>query len=178
MAYGNISGNARLGHSWVSGQQPGALGEEFTIVAGEYDPGDDVYVNSNASAVRVKLLKNNSGATLAPGTIVKRDASGNMSYDVTVAAADNPPCAVVDPTLRSAVPIGGIFLGIIEGETDVLMGGTNIAKGASIKSANSGVAVVTTLADVANILAGFGVMLELGTANTLAKAFVKFNGLK
>jgi len=178
MAYGNITGNSRLGHTWVSGQQPGALGEEFTIISADYDAADDVFINNNASAVRVKLLKNTSGGTLAPGAIVKRDASNNMSHDVLYAAADNPACAVVDPTLRSAVPIGGIFLGIIYGETDVLMGGTNIAKGATIKSANSGVAVVTTLADVANVVAACGVMLELGVANTLAKAFVDFRALK
>jgi hypothetical protein len=178
MAYSNISGNCRLGHTWVSGQQPGALGEEFTIVAGEYDPSDDVFVNSNAGAVRVKLLHNSSGGTLSPGCIVKRDTSNNMSYDVLLAASTNPACAIVDPTLQAAVPIDGIFLGIIYGETDIRVGASNLSKGNTISSANSGVAVVNDLSTVALIVAAFGVMLEAGTATTLAKAFVDFRALK
>ena len=141
MSTSNISGNVALGYSEVSDQQPGALGEEFTVVSAEYDKKHDVYVNSNASTVRVKLLKNLSGATLSPGKVVKRYASGNMSYEVTVCGADEPGCAIVDPTLASAVPVGGKFLGVIEGETDVLVGGTNISKGATLKSGAAGVVV-------------------------------------
>jgi hypothetical protein len=174
----NVSGNARLGYSEVSDQQPGALGEEFTITSVELDSSDDVYVNNNATPVVVKLVKNASGGTLLPGNIVKRLASGNMSYEVTKAGADEPACGIVDPTLKSAVPNGAKFLAIIYGETDVLMGGTQIAKGATIKSAANGLAVVDALSTVADLAAAFGVMLEIGPANTLAKAHVDFRALK
>lgn len=178
MSRANISGNIRLGYSEVSDQQPGALGEEFTVIPGEYDPADDVYVNTNASTVVVKLLHNNSGGTLLAGNIVKRDTSGNMAYDVVKAGADAPACAIVDPTLRAAVPKGGKFLGVIYGETDLLVGASNLSKGNTVSSNATGGAVVNDLSTVAKLAGAFGVMLENGTAATLAKAFVDFRALK
>jgi len=178
MSRSNISGNVRLGYSEVSDQQPGALGEEFTIIPGEYDAADDVYVNTNASTVIVKLLKNTSGGTLLPGNILKRDATGDMSYAVVKATADAPACAVVDPTLQSAVPINGKFLGIIYGETDVLVGAVDLVKGVTISSNATGGAVVNDLSTVAKVAGACGFIMEAGTAATLAKAFVDFRALK
>lgn len=178
MSRANISGNTRLGYTEVSDQQPGALGEEFSVIPGDYDPSDDVYVNTNASTVIVKLLKNTSGGTLPAGTILKRDATGDMSYAVTKCGADAPGCAVVDPTISAAVPIGAKFLGVIYGETKVLVAGTNISKGATIASNASGAAVTNDLSTVAKLAGACGVLLEAGTANTLAKASVDFRTLK
>lgn len=174
MAYGNISGNVRLGHTWVSGQQPGALGEEFTIVSADYDPADDVYVNNNASPVRVKLLRNTSGGTLVPGTTVKRDASGNMSYDVVQAVATNVGCAIIDPSIQGTVPDDGIFLGIIYGETDIKCGATQLAKGATVQPTAAGVAIVADVTVLAQVVSAFGVALEIIPIGALGKAFVNF----
>ncbi len=178
MSRDNISGNVRLGYSEISDQQPGALGEEFSVIPADYDRANDVYIDLNAGTVIVKLLRNTSGATIAPGKAVKRNTSGNMSYDVIVAGAAEPACAIVDPFLTSDVPIGAKFLGVIYGETDVLIGATQIAKGATIQSGAAGVHVVDAVSTVADLAAAHGVMLEVGPIGTLSRAFVDFRNIK
>lgn len=178
MSNANITGNVRLGYTEVSDQQPGALGEEFTVVPSEYDSAGDVYVESHSGAVRVKLVHNSSGAVMAPGKVVKRDTTGNMAYDVTLAGAAAPGCGIVDPTLTEDVAIDAKFLIVTYGETDVLVGGSNLSKGNTIQAGAAGVNVVDAVSTVAELAAAHGVMLEAGTASTLAKAFVDFRAIK
>lgn len=178
MSTTNITGNVRLGYSEVSDQQPGALGEEFTVVPSIFDSRGDVYVESESGAVRLKLVKNNSGAVMAPGKVVKRDTSGNMAYDVVLAGSAEPGCGIVDPSLTSNVPIGAKFLIVTRGKTKVLVGGSNLTKGNTIQSGAAGVNVVDAVSTVGDLAAAHGVVLEAGTASTLAAAYVDFRSIK
>lgn len=171
-------GSPQLGRVLDIVQQPGLLGDEYDVVPHEYDATTGMLSNSNAGRVRVKLLRNTSGGTLAPGSIVKRDTASDMAHDVVNAGAADPGCAVVDPFLTASVADDERFLGIIYGECDVLTSAA-ISKGATLGTAASGKAVTNAVTTVADTLHIFGVMIEAATdANQLRKAFVDFRVVK
>lgn len=171
-------GMQQLGFVDTSNQQDVQLGDEYDIVVTNHTAGDNSDVVSNSGRVRIKLLKNTSGGTLAAGTFVKSNTSGNMAYEVTGSAADNPSRAVVDPTLTAAVPNGAKFFGVIYGETKVLSGAA-ITKGATLAAGTGGKAVTNDLSTVAKLAGAAGVALEAAAgADALTRAFVDFRVIK
>jgi hypothetical protein len=173
-----LVGVPRLGVKESSTQQPGRLGDEFDLLVGEQDDATDMFITTNGGRVRVKWLRNTGATPIPPGAQVKRDTAGNMSHDVVIGTAAAPACAIADPYLKTSIAQGEKFLGIIEGEVDVLVSAA-IAKGATIGTAANGKVATNALGAFADSLHACGVMIEAATADgQLRKAVVDFRVLK
>lgn len=96
---------------------------------------DGVKSPQSQSPVIAILVYNNSGGTLAAGTMVKWDNGATYGpfrgvIGAAAVASDEVPAGVVDPWISSPVPIGGIFWLIIEGPCKFLFTtGTTLDEG-------------------------------------------------
>jgi hypothetical protein len=101
-------------------------------------------VNTNSGRIRVKLVKNTSGGTLAPGVLVMPDVAGNIDTDVVLCGASGLPCGIVDPYLPSAVPAGAMFLMVKEASRVLVTTGAAYSKGVGLRQDAAGKAIAGT----------------------------------
>lgn len=91
------------------------------------------------------LVKNDSGATLAPGVGVRMKASDTtMTLVGGLCGANQALHGVVDPWLSAPAPVGSIFWMIVEGPTRVLAGTGGLTPGALLQTAANGTFVAGT----------------------------------
>ena len=133
-------GRFNLGYKTDSTQQPMVLGDEFDVIASEYDATNDIEKNTNCGRVTVRWVQNNSGSPLSPGMAVTRDHANNLGdVEVKICGASDVPCGIVDPRLTSAVADGEKFFIVVKaGRIPALVGATAIAKGAQLGVLASG----------------------------------------
>lgn len=131
----------RLGTVLNTTQGAGILGDEADGVAFTVDSATGVENAINSGHIRVKVVKNTSGGTLAAGILVKPDATGNIDTDVTTCAANETPCGIVDPFISAAVPAGAMFLIVTYASRINVLTGAAYAKGLALKPNASGKAV-------------------------------------
>lgn len=131
----------KLGTVLNTTQQPGILGDEADVTAFTVDSATGIENNTNSGRVRVKVVKNTSGGTLAAGILVKPDATGNIDTDVTTCGVSDSPCGIVDPYLSAAVPAGAMFLIVISASRIPVKTGAAYSKGVSLRPNSAGKAV-------------------------------------
>lgn len=129
-------------------------------------------INSGNKIV-AKIVKNASGGTLVPGSVVKWSDPGRTVG--AVAGANEIGGGVVDPTLTSNVADGEKFLLFVKGPVQVLSSAA-ISAGASVRTASSGKSVTSSYSSVAEAAATFGKAIEAATdANQLKRVYVDFD---
>jgi len=109
-------------------------------------------VNFPARYVRCIALRNNTGAALTKGQLVKFRTTDALSLAVTT----DFQVAVVDEYLANSVPVGEVFWAVIQGPTSVATAatpsvGTKMAVGTS-GNAIAGLGLGETIATAANSL--------------------------
>lgn len=135
-------GRKQLGQTYTAAETPGILGDEFDTVVTSEDTSTGMLVTEGNGRVRVKLLVNSSGGTLAPGSLVEMDTSAtNMEYSAVNTGAAEVPLAIVDPFLSSAVADGEKFFGIVKASRIPILSGAAFSKGDRLESDANGKAI-------------------------------------
>jgi hypothetical protein len=129
---------------------------------------------NSGNKVIAKIVRNVSGGTLVPGSVVTWAADGVGRTIGGTAGLNGIGAGVVDPTLSSNVANGEAFLLFVYGPVEVLSS-VAISAGASVKTAASGKSVTNTFTAVADHAAGFGKQMVAATgADQLRRTFVDF----
>lgn len=123
---------------------PQALGQGAEFQDLDYTNPEFPVLQSQQKVCAV-LVKNDSGATLAPGVGVRMKAADTTVTLVGgLCGANQALHGVVDPWLSAPVPVGSIFWMIVEGPTRVLAGTGGLTPGALLQTAANGTFVAGT----------------------------------
>ena len=152
-------GVPRLGYQDSSAYGEFVLGDEYSVLDVEQDSSYEYLLTQSERRVNVRYVKNTSGATLVPGTVVKRDVAGDVAHDVVAAGDNEVGCGIVDPRIIGSVEVDAKFLIIVKGPIDVVAGGAAPAGGAAgVGAAGEVVTAANTDVDA------FGLFLEAPAA--------------
>lgn len=122
--------------------------------------------------VHALIVKNASGGSVAPGSIVTWSSPGTTTG--AVAGDSAAGAGVVDPTLTSSVADGEKYLLFVYGPVEVLSSAA-INAGASVRTAASGKSVTNAKSTAADLLGAFGKQIVAATdADQLRRTFVDF----
>lgn len=137
-------GQMGLGYKTASTQQDSKLGDEWDAPVMRWDAANDMWVSDNSGRVRVKWVQNTNGSALKPGSIVTRDAAGEMDINVTACDASKQPCGIVDPFLTEDVADDERFLIVLQASKIQVLSGAAFTKNAVLTSNAAGKAVTGT----------------------------------
>lgn len=150
---------------------PQALGQSAEFQDLDYTVPEAPTLSSQQKVCAV-LVKNDSGATLAPGVGVRMKAADTTGTLVGgLCGANQILHGVVDPWLTAPVPIGSIFWMIVEGPTKVLAGVGGLAPGSLLQTAANGTFVIGV--EGTNPVGHSGYSLATTAAAARGRAFVR-----
>lgn len=166
-------GTPRLGVQNATNYGEFVLGDEFEVIDGELDASGEFVLTQSERRVRVRLVKNTSGGVIKPGTVVKREITGNIEHDVEPAGSGEVGCGIADPRISGDIADGAKFLIITKGPIDC------VASGALTKGHSANVAASGEVADGLNTgVDAFGVILEDAAAQgNIVRVDVDFRAL-
>lgn len=154
-----LFGIPSLGYQNESNYGEFVLGDEFELIDGEVDGESGAVVRQSERRVRVRLVKNTSGGVIKPGTVVKRDATGDLAHDVAPAGDGEIGCGIADPRISGDIKDDAKFLIITKGPIDC------VASAACTKGHSANVAANGEVEDGLNTaIDAFGVILEAASA--------------
>lgn len=108
------------------------LGQEARFIDKDYASTEGVKPTLSAIPIRARLMYNDSGSTIAPGSLLRADVGTTYgpfkAVDGTaVLASDQVPCGVADPW-GGTIPVGAFFWVIYKGPCKFLFTtGTTLA---------------------------------------------------